>query len=108
LLSLVNATLRCELCTLSLHDALPIYIGVNISLIRKRLRSEDLACETYFKGSLTETKLVLMYMENIANDEIIKSIKERIDKIDVEDRKSTRLNSSHVKISYAVFCLKKK
>src|SRR6266498_4680918 len=30
-------------------------------------------------------------------------------KLDVEaDRKSTRLNSSHVRISYAVFCLKKK
>src|SRR5690606_40128551 len=28
--------------------------------------------------------------------------------VGVEDRKSTRLNSSHVKISYAVFCLKKK
>src|SRR5690606_42003587 len=28
--------------------------------------------------------------------------------VDVLDRKSTRLNSSHVKISYAVFCLKKK
>src|SRR5574340_1598835 len=28
--------------------------------------------------------------------------------IDAEDRKSTRLNSSHQKISYAVFCLKKK
>ena len=27
---------------------------------------------------------------------------------DREDRKSTRLNSSHVSISYAVFCLKKK
>src|SRR5690606_39469556 len=27
---------------------------------------------------------------------------------DPKDRKSTRLNSSHVKISYAVFCLKKK
>src|SRR5690554_7297037 len=27
---------------------------------------------------------------------------------EVEDRKSTRLNSSHVRISYAVFCLKKK
>src|SRR5690606_40269870 len=26
----------------------------------------------------------------------------------IADRKSTRLNSSHVKISYAVFCLKKK
>src|SRR5699024_12860394 len=29
-------------------------------------------------------------------------------KFDIEDRKSTRLNSSHVSISYAVFCLKKK
>src|SRR5690606_42165433 len=31
-----------------------------------------------------------------------------IDSNHAEDRKSTRLNSSHVKISYAVFCLKKK
>ena len=28
--------------------------------------------------------------------------------VDLEDRKSTRLNSSHANISYAVFCLKKK
>src|SRR5690349_24246530 len=28
--------------------------------------------------------------------------------VDTQDRKSTRLNSSHVEISYAVFCLKKK
>src|SRR5690606_42126234 len=36
---------------------------------------------------------------------------ESVDRADVileRDRKSTRLNSSHVKISYAVFCLKKK
>src|SRR5699024_12666640 len=30
------------------------------------------------------------------------------DEVQTEDRKSTRLNSSHVSISYAVFCLKKK
>src|SRR5690554_7388077 len=30
------------------------------------------------------------------------------DLVEVVDRKSTRLNSSHVRISYAVFCLKKK
>src|SRR5436309_6143480 len=30
------------------------------------------------------------------------------DEAEMVDRKSTRLNSSHVKISYAVFCLKKK
>src|SRR5690606_40635579 len=32
----------------------------------------------------------------------------RVEPLVPEDRKSTRLNSSHVKISYAVFCLKKK
>src|SRR5438067_7607537 len=31
-----------------------------------------------------------------------------LDRSGIEDRKSTRLNSSHVSISYAVFCLKKK
>src|SRR5437870_6111444 len=31
-----------------------------------------------------------------------------LDQHDARDRKSTRLNSSHVAISYAVFCLKKK
>src|SRR5699024_11867017 len=37
-----------------------------------------------------------------------KSLKMSDPKLDVADRKSTRLNSSHVSISYAVFCLKKK
>src|SRR5690606_41170057 len=35
-------------------------------------------------------------------------MREQAASADHQDRKSTRLNSSHVKISYAVFCLKKK
>src|SRR5436309_7649750 len=39
----------------------------------------------------------------------VAGINARIDEVIADaDRKSTRLNSSHVKISYAVFCLKKK
>src|SRR2546427_9199548 len=34
--------------------------------------------------------------------------RDTIDSVTVQDRKSTRLNSSHSQISYAVFCLKKK
>src|SRR5207249_7837031 len=48
-------------------------------------------------------------------DEAIRTVRERAslsevvsDVIALRDRKSTRLNSSHVSISYAVFCLKKK
>src|SRR5690606_29788625 len=42
--------------------------------------------------------------------EVLAAAAERVPEVDVVDldRKSTRLNSSHVKISYAVFCLKKK
>src|SRR5690606_5244380 len=46
-------------------------------------------------------------------EHILEGLKVAVDNIDevvelIKDRKSTRLNSSHVKISYAVFCLKKK
>src|SRR5690606_41589456 len=41
-------------------------------------------------------------------DTLAGQLRERPDVSVAEDRKSTRLNSSHVKISYAVFCLKKK
>src|SRR5262245_59916047 len=40
-------------------------------------------------------------------EKLISSPKEAINVFDFEDRKSTRLNSSHLGISYAVFCLKK-
>src|SRR6266508_6369621 len=67
-----NDTATTEIYTLSLHDALPIY-----------LTTQTLAVS----GTYTIT-------------------------VDAggpnTDRKSTRLNSSHVAISYAVFCLKKK
>src|SRR5690554_3846135 len=37
-----------------------------------------------------------------------RDLEPRLERARAEDRKSTRLNSSHVRISYAVFCLKKK
>src|SRR3712207_8050319 len=42
------------------------------------------------------------------NSAVSKSQKQNWGSIFLEDRKSTRLNSSHANISYAVFCLKKK
>src|SRR5690554_6955860 len=39
--------------------------------------------------------------------EVDSYVDERRDPVQARDRKSTRLNSSHVRISYAVFCLKK-
>src|SRR5690625_7238969 len=81
-----------ELYTLSLHDALPIWS------YRTRAGSRFL-CEWY---------------EPIDPDGPEAGLRRRskggflTQKDAAADRKSTRLNSSHVAISYAVFCLKKK
>src|SRR3712207_7861474 len=55
-----------------------------------------------------ERELVLVHdeAELLAQDETVVLV--GIDPRELADRKSTRLNSSHANISYAVFCLKKK
>src|SRR2546430_4598621 len=78
-----NDTATTEIYTLSLHDALPIS---NIE--------SQLAQETANGRALSEANQILVDHANSADKRI--------------DRKSTRLNSSHSQISYAVFCLKKK
>src|SRR2546428_9806088 len=79
-----NDTATTEIYTLSLHDALPIY------LVLDRDRVTQL---TYLSADRVGRRRVGLRLVLRGQD---------------EDRKSTRLNSSHDQISYAVFCLKKK
>src|SRR5688572_33430014 len=76
-----NDTATTEIYTLSLHDALPIF-GRAIDGVQPLARG----------GRRRHA------MERVGG----------IDSMPERDRKSTRLNSSHSQISYAVFCLKKK
>src|SRR3712207_7621501 len=54
-------------------------------------------------------KKAFVRYEDLRRDtiDVLKTMYDALE-IEVEDRKSTRLNSSHANISYAVFCLKKK
>src|SRR5690554_7346062 len=51
--------------------------------------------------------LQLKFAAGFDNDKAHRDLQDETEKAE-QDRKSTRLNSSHVRISYAVFCLKKK
>src|SRR5258708_21784168 len=77
-----NDTATTEIYTLSLHDALPIF-----------LRPFSNTRETVSSSPASKAR---------TSSQSPGKIRLRI------DRKSTRLNSSHQIISYAVFCLKKK
>src|SRR5699024_12606899 len=82
------------LYTLSLHDALPIYAAHHCQSCVQIQR-----CFCY----LVLRCLFVLVNSNCCVIRILQSVL-----FFLKDRKSTRLNSSHVSISYAVFCLKKK
>src|SRR2546430_12689284 len=79
-----NDTATTEIYTLSLHDALPIWPG-----------EREGVCAADDEGLIVGGAGILEWIRDGARTA-------------GGDRKSTRLNSSHSQISYAVFCLKKK
>src|SRR3712207_8714634 len=83
-----NDTATTEIYTLSLHDALPICVPLD------RIAQLTAELEQRREGEIDDLDAVLIRL--------------LLQDYTVADRKSTRLNSSHANISYAVFCLKKK
>src|SRR5690349_23991166 len=80
-------------------------------MIRRPPRSTLFPYTTLFRSPIADTRAVIQREHHIAAAREV--LVERVGVAVVvhvmpTDRKSTRLNSSHVEISYAVFCLKKK
>src|SRR5690606_40749524 len=103
-----HSTAPSLVSTLSLHDALPIYPlvtprnGTGIGKIIFPIKP----CIANYGGNGNGKQFVRRQQ---FGEIILKSCTEKAQFdiiLKLEDRKSTRLNSSHVKISYAVFCLK--
>src|SRR5699024_12849681 len=113
-----------------LHDALPIYLARNYFRYRWLLTyligaspfvAPNYATNLYGKPhaermrSIRQSRYGYQNKESVVMnydslEDFVTSIEDAIDSgaLSLEDRKSTRLNSSHVSMSYAVFCLKKK
>src|SRR5690606_41987152 len=92
---------------LSLHDALPISVSHGIFPVAPRLA---LAQSYAPRWPFCRSAVIKPIWTRLAVfcDLIGWAVARRKAQHAHSDRKSTRLNSSHVKISYAVFCLKKK
>src|SRR5206468_11083795 len=86
-----TAPATTEIYTLSLHDALPIYPPAGGSGVRS-------VAPGFSRGTTDPAQSPA----RVAGD------RPAAEATIILDRKSTRLNSSHDQISYAVFCLKKK
>src|SRR3712207_8469629 len=88
-----NDTATTEIYTLSLHGALPIFLGDRALALHLGGMGYRGIAEEVGVSKNTVGPLIRAALKRRGRD---------------RDRKSTRLNSSHANISYAVFCLKKK
>src|SRR5205807_8505365 len=106
-LFLFNDTSTTDIYTLSLHDALPISCFAG---------NWEITQDSPYSGFFRKGSQALMIGRLSAASPVTSRGEKRafgfagkiFPTTDAEDRKSTRLNSSHLVISYAVFCLKKK
>src|SRR5205085_4667675 len=100
-----TATPTTEIYTLSLHDALPISRPSMLAIAKNVFMYRELIAVMAWKQIIVRYKqsyfgLVWAILKPVTLMLVFTLLN--------RDRKSTRLNSSHSQISYAVFCLKKK
>src|SRR5690606_39986172 len=93
------------LSTLSLHDALPISLDARCGDLCKQPRPLVERFE-HWLGALLPNVAVPRLQTRLLHYLLVFGLMILVT-AGALDRKSTRLNSSHVKIAYAVFCLKK-
>src|SRR5438270_10726144 len=97
-----NNTATTEIYTLSLHDALPIYYHAVLVDEGERV----LFAGDHVLPRITSNVGLYPFSRDDPLGDFLDALR-AVRSLPV-DRKSTRLNSSHSQISYAVFCLKKK
>src|SRR5437763_5219294 len=91
-----------QINSLSLHDALPIFDGRVPARTMERRRNALMRLQR----KISRRKMKAMVGREL--EVLVEGPSDESEYLLAGDRKSTRLNSSHRCISYAVFCLKKK
>ena len=79
----INET-NSEVSLVGPKDALTESYSKNLGLIRKRLRTKDLMVDEFNLGTLSNTKVGLLYISSITDDNLIKKVKEKLDSINID------------------------
>ncbi|MGE5701341.1 MAG: spore germination protein [Clostridia bacterium] len=81
-------------------------INVNIGLIRRRLRTNSLHCEKFVIGARSHTRIALMYINDVASQTLVESVREQLSGISIDAIISaTNIEEHLVKRSFSLFPL---
>ncbi|MDA8235479.1 MAG: spore germination protein [Clostridia bacterium] len=72
------------------REAFTETLHTNISLVRRRLKNPDLKVEMRKVGRRTKTDLAILYIKGIVNEKIIREVKERLNRVDVDGTVASR------------------
>lgn len=75
---------KTEVSILGPRDAFVESLSINYGLIRKRVRSTDLQIEQFLLGTQSRTKVGLLYMDGIIQEDLVQRVRDRIQAIDVD------------------------
>lgn len=59
-------------------------LEVNVSLVRRRLRTPNLWIESFTVGSLTRTRVGIAYIKGLAHEELVDEVRQRVSRIDID------------------------
>ncbi|MBS4190648.1 spore germination protein [Bacillus sp. FJAT-49705] len=77
-------TPEIEFSVIGPKEAFVESIGQNINLVRKRLPVKELIIEEYTLGSLSKTRIAILYMDGITDEENVNTVRERITSIEFD------------------------
>jgi spore germination protein KA len=73
----------------SSHDGFVDAFSTNLHLLRKRIKSPFLKVKYFKVGKLTNTKVGMVYLDNLVNKELVKEVERRISSIEIDQLQST-------------------
>lgn len=73
----------------SSHDGFVEEVSSNLQLLRKRMKSPYLKVKYFTIGNLTHTKVGMVYLENLANKELVDEVERRLSSIEIDQLYST-------------------
>jgi spore germination protein KA len=59
-------------------------IGANVSLLRNKIKDEDLRMERLWLGKRTQTKIYITYIKGLANEKLVEEVRKRLNSIDID------------------------
>ncbi|WP_404452403.1 spore germination protein [Virgibacillus necropolis] len=85
-----------EISLIGSKEAFNEKVMTNISLIRKKIKNENLVFETTTISKRSKNDVFFVYVKDVVNEDLLKSVKDRVNRIDVDSIQNLAILEQHI------------